>query len=208
MNTLSIGDAISYGWRGFWKNVGSLIVATIVLLVVHVIFGVISTLFDNFILQYAFSILGYVVTLLIVLGLLRMALAITSGQPPNVSELTNTNAWGTYIAASIIFAIASGIGFLLCIIPGIIVYVFWGFYGFVIADRGEGVGVGEAFSRSVEITAGNRWQLFGLGILLILINFVGALLCGVGLLFTYGITAVTGAYAYRQLSGQPVAEIA
>ena len=43
--------------------------------------------------------------------------------------------------------------------------------------------------------------------LLFLINIVGALLCGVGLLFTYGITAIAVAYAYRSLSGEPVAPI-
>jgi uncharacterized membrane protein len=207
LNTLSIGDAISYGWRGFWKNIAPLIVGTIALVVVHVVFGILSVIFDSVVLQIIIRLIGYVVSLLVVLGLLRMALQVTAGESPDTNNLTNTNAWGTYIGASIIFAIVSSIGFALCIIPGIIVYVFWGFYGFVIADRGEGVGVGEAFSRSVEITAGNRWQLFGLGILLVLINFVGALLCGVGLLFTYGITAVTGAYAYRTLSGQPVAEV-
>jgi uncharacterized membrane protein len=208
LNTFSIGDAISYGWRGFWKNIGPLIVATIALVVVHVIFGILSVVFDNVILQFIIRLVGYVVSLLVVLGLLRMALSVTAGQPPNTSDLTRTDGLPVYIGASIIFAIVSSIGFVLCIIPGIIVYVFWGFYAFVIADRGEGTGIGEAFSRSVEITAGNRWQLLGLGILLILINFVGAILCGVGLLFTYGITAVTGAYVYRTLSGQPVAEIA
>jgi hypothetical protein len=30
--------------------------------------------------------------------------------------------------------------------------------------------------------------------------------CGIGLIFTYGITVVTVAYAYKTLSGQPVVE--
>jgi uncharacterized membrane protein len=40
------------------------------------------------------------------------------------------------------------------------------------------------------------------------INIVGALLCGIGLLFTYGITAIAVAYAYRTLRGESVAQIA
>jgi len=207
LNTFSIGDAISYGWRGFWKNIGPMIIGTIALVVVHIVFGIISVLFDSVVLQVIIRIIGYAVGLLVLLGLIRMALSITSGQPPNPSDLTRTDAWPVYIGASIVFAIVSSIGLALCIIPGIIVYLFWGFYGFVIADRGEGVTLSESFSRSVEITRGNRWQLLGFGVILILINFVGALLCGVGLLFTYGITAVSAAYVYRTLNGQPVAEI-
>jgi uncharacterized membrane protein len=40
---------------------------------------------------------------------------------------------------------------------------------------------------------------------MLLINVVGLLLCFVGLLFTYPMTAVVFAYAYRSLSGQPIA---
>jgi uncharacterized membrane protein len=59
--------------------------------------------------------------------------------------------------------------------------------------------------RSAEITRGHRWELFGLGLLLIGINFLGLLACCVGVIFTEGITAMTVAYAYKTLSGEPVA---
>jgi len=80
----------------------------------------------------------------------------------------------------------------------------FGFYGFVIAERGDGVGVTESLKRSADITRGNRWNLFGLGVVLLLINIVGALLCFVGLLFTLGISILAWAYAYRTLSGEAV----
>ena len=54
--------------------------------------------------------------------------------------------------------------------PGIIFAVAFGFYGFVIAERGEGVGVIDSLKESADLTRGNRWQLFGLGIVLLLIN--------------------------------------
>ena len=40
--------------------------------------------------------------------------------------------------------------------------------------------------------------------MLFAINLVGVIACLVGLLFTYGITAVTLAYTYKTLGGQPV----
>ena len=62
----------------------------------------------------------------------------------------------------------------------------------------------DTLRRSAEITRGHRWQLFGLAIVLALINLVGLLACGVGLLFTSGITIIAWAYTYRRLSGQPI----
>ena len=66
----------------------------------------------------------------------------------------------------------------------------------------------DALKRSAEITKGHRWQLLGLTVLLLIINVIGAILCGIGLLFTYGITAIAVAHAYKSLSGQPIAAIA
>jgi uncharacterized membrane protein len=208
LNTFSIGDAISYGWRGFWKNIGPLILIAIVVFVINLVFSLIASPIDNFFLRFVIQIIGWIVALLISLGWIRVALRVTAGERPEVANLFQFDGFPVYIGASIVFGIAAGIGFLLFIIPGIIVYLFWGFYGFVIADRGESATFGEAFSRSVEITKGNRWNLLGFGIVLLLINLVGLLLCGIGVLFTSGISLVAIAYVYRTISGQPVAEIA
>ncbi len=72
------------------------------------------------------------------------------------------------------------------------------------AEQGNAAEPMETLRRSAEITRGHRWQLFGLAIVLALINFVGLLACGVGLLFTSGITIIAWAYTYRRLSGQPI----
>jgi hypothetical protein len=207
LNTFSIGDAISYGWRGFWKNVGPLVVGAIVIWAVHAVFYGISFAFDNVVLQIIFRVIGGLLSLLLVLGWLRMALKVTNGERPEVNELFDTEGLPVFVGASIVFGIVYQIGLALCIVPGIIVLLFWGFYAFVIADRREGVTFGESFSRSAEITSGKRWTLLGLFLVLFLINLVGFLLCLVGAVFTYGITVVTLAYTYRVLSGQPVAEI-
>ena len=55
------------------------------------------------------------------------------------------------------------------------------------------------------MTKGRIGELFVFGLALFGINLVGAILCGIGLLFTYGITAIAVAYAYRTLRGEPVA---
>jgi uncharacterized membrane protein len=207
LNTFSIGDAISYGWRGFWKNIGPLIVIAIVVFAINIVFSLIAAPIDNVVLRTIIQIIGWIIGLLISLGWIRVALKITAGEKPEIANLFEFEGFPVYIGASIVFGIAASIGLVLCIIPGIIVYLIWGFYGFVIADRGESTGFGEAFSRSAEITKGNRWNLLGFGIVLLLINFVGLLLCGIGVLFTSGISLVAAGYVYRTISGEPVAEV-
>ncbi len=58
------------------------------------------------------------------------------------------------------------------------------------------------------MTKGRIGELFVFGLALFGINLVGAILCGIGLLFTYGITAIAVAYAYRTLRGESVAALA
>ena len=118
--------------------------------------------------------------------------------------LMQTDGFFNYLVAGIIFGIAVFVGLLLCIIPGIIVAVVFMFFGYGIVQQPD-LGAVDSLKRSAEITKGYRWQLFGLAILLALINFVGLLACGVGILFTYGISAIAIAYAYKTLSGQAVA---
>ena len=65
------------------------------------------------------------------------------------------------------------LGLILLIVPGIIFAVVFGFYGFVIAERGDGVGITESLQRSADLTRGHRWQLFGLSLLILLINIGG-----------------------------------
>jgi len=84
------------------------------------------------------------------------------------------------IAIGLIFGIAVGFGFVLLIIPGVILMVMWSVAGpAVVVERD---GVMRAFSRSSELTKGSRWKIFGLFLVLLVIYIViFALLAVVGL---------------------------
>ena len=202
----SVGDAISYGWNAYWKNVGPMILIVLAIWVVNIVLGIIAIPFDNQFMRFIIQLVAWVVSLLLALGLIRATLALTRGETPEVSMLFETDNFGPYIVAAILFGIASAIGFILCIIPGIIFVIFYGFYGFIIVDKGEQSPV-EALKRSQQLVSGHFGAVLGLAVVLILINIVGAFLCGIGLLFTVGISAIAWAYAYRALSGEPVAPV-
>ncbi len=202
--SISVGDAVSYGWNAYWKNVGPLVVIAIVVIAINLIVGLIAGATGSVVGQVLVQFIGFFVSMLISLGWIRVSLEVTRGVKPEVGDLFKFEGYGPYILASLLFALGFYVGLILCIVPGIIFAVAFGFYGFVIAERGEGMGVIDSLKESANLTRGHRWQLFGLGIVLLLINLVGAILCGIGLIFTLGITIIAWAYVYRILRGEAV----
>jgi uncharacterized membrane protein len=201
----SVGECISYGWNAYWKNVGPLLLITLVIIVIDVIISAIGQATGNNVIAAVFGLIGWIVGLLLAFGLIRATIAVTKGEKPEVAMLFQTDGFGPYILASIIFGIATFIGFILCIIPGIIVAVVYHFYGYVLVEN-PSTGAIDSLKRSADITRGHRWELFGLFIVLILINIVGLIACLVGVIFTAGISAVAVAYAYRALNGESVVQ--
>jgi uncharacterized membrane protein len=183
-----------------------MLLITIVIIAVTLVVNLIGNATDSVPVRIFFSVVGWIVGLLLGFGLIRASLAVTRGEKPEVSMLFQGENFGPYILASILFGIGAAIGFILCIVPGIIFVVIFWFYGYVICEAPAGISATDALSRAAALSKDKRWELFGLGVVLFLVNLVGAILCGVGLLFTYGITAIAVAYAYRALSGQSVAQ--
>jgi len=202
--SFNVGDAVSYGWNAFWKNVGPMLLITLVIVAVQFLISIVGSGTDSAIGRVVIQLISFVVGIILAMGLIRASLAVCEGRKPAVSMLMETDGFFNYLVAAILFGIAVFVGLVLCIIPGIIVAVVFMFFGYGIVQQPELGGV-DSLKRSAEITKGYRWQLFGLALLLLLINLVGLLACGVGILFTYGISAIAIAYAYKTLSGQAVA---
>lgn len=74
------------------------------------------------------------------------------------------------IGAGILAGIAIGIGFLLLIVPGLILLTIWSVIAPVIVV--ERTGVIEAFGRSRELIRGNGWQVFGVIVVVFIIVFI------------------------------------
>jgi hypothetical protein len=215
-----VGEAISYGWNKYWQNLGMLLLITFLVFVIGGVFSGVASVIGNAFPRIKFTsgttvysigvgfILAQLVSLVVgavlAMGLIRATLAVTEGRQPDVSMLFRSEGLGGYIVASILITVAAAIGFILLIVPGIILLIMWHFFGYVIVENPE-TSATEAMRRSAELTKGHRWELFGLGLLLLGINILGLLACCVGVIFTEGITAMAVAYAYKTLSGQPVA---
>jgi uncharacterized membrane protein len=204
---LDAGAAISYGWKGMTQNIGPFILIALVIVVIQVVLSVIGYAFDNYWLSMVWNILVWIVGLILAMGLIRAALAVLDGGRPEVGMLFHTERLAPYLIASILVGLAVGVGLILCIIPGLILAFLFAFFGYAIVDGKTDEAI-ESMKMSWNLVTKHVGSLILLFILVILINLVGALLCGIGLLFTYPITAVALAYAWRTISGGRVAQLA
>lgn len=106
-----------------------------------------------------------------------------NGQRPSVADcLANgLRNFLPLLAVTILFVLAAGFGMVLLIVPGVMIACAWCVaVPALVADR---TGVFGAFSRAADLTRGNRWRIFGLGVLiwvvLLVVSAVFAVLTGV-----------------------------
>lgn len=95
-----------------------------------------------------------------------------NGKPASVGEslATGLRNFLPLIVVSILSGIAIIFGLVLMVVPGIMLACAWCVaVPAVVADR---VGIFDSFGRSAELTRGNRWQIFALAIVVLIISFV------------------------------------
>jgi hypothetical protein len=80
---------------------------------------------------------------------------------------------GTLVVAGFLVALATVIGFTLLIVPGLLVLTYFAVVAPVIVI--EHAGVIDALRRSVQLVRGNGWQVFGVIVVLFLLEFVANL---------------------------------
>ena len=101
-----------------------------------------------------------------------------------------------FLGAHILTVIAVVLGFLVLVVPGIILAIGLSFVPYLVVDRG--LGPIEALKESWRITKGHKWQLLLLFLALVGINLLGVLALIVGIFVTVPITMLAFAHAYRR----------
>lgn len=202
---IQIGEAFSYGWRRFMNNAGPWLLVTVLGVATGFIFAWLSGVITNSPGTLIFGLASFVATNAIAFVLILMAMDAVAGRDaaiPNVRD--RINAVVTYLVATFLFGLGVAFGLVLLIVPGIIFAVAYYFYGFAIADAARDPIT--ALKQSADLTRGRRWRLFEAGVVAFLVNLLGLMAFGVGILISYPITVIAGAHIYRQLRGEPIAE--
>lgn len=106
----------------------------------------------------------------------------------------------TYLLTWIAYVLIVAVGLVLLVVPGVIWAIELGFAGFVAVDKK--LDPIDALKASRALTAGRKKQLFVFGLLLLAVNFAGALAFGIGLMVTVPATFLAAASVYRKLEAQ------
>ncbi|MCM1109337.1 MAG: hypothetical protein NC388_09885 [Clostridium sp.] len=104
-----------------------------------------------------------------------------------------------YLGTSLVLGIATAFASMLCLVPGIYLWLRWIFVPVIVVDHPEW-SFGEVCNRSWDLTKGHVLDLLLLVVVMIGINIIGLLCCCVGILFTLIISHFMLVTAYRMLS--------
>lgn len=211
---LDAGEAFTYGWKKFQEHWQAFVVMVLVVVLISlvgflVVFLAILPAMSGSstgaaigaVLTIAAFVLVMAISFVLQAGVLRAGLAVTKGTAPSLSMLTDTTNLGTFVGTTLLISLASLVGFILCILPGIAVVVFAAYAPFIALDKG--VGPVEAIRQSVDMVKNNLGPVLLVLLLAYAVYYVGSL-CYVGLLVSIPVALVMIAHSYRALSGETV----
>jgi hypothetical protein len=177
---LDVGGTLRQTFSTYGAQAGVLLpVAFALFVVVAIVDAIISGSFILFPLGLAVSVVAATLYQGMVVGLVR---DVQDGRrDSSVQDLIDA-AWPVVlplIGVGIFAGICIGLGFLLFVIPGLILLTFWAVIAPVIVV--ERSGVFAALGRSRELVRGNGWQVFGVIFVVFLITgIVAAILAVIG----------------------------
>jgi hypothetical protein len=182
------GDCISRAWQLYQSDFGP-------------IFGVVALIW---LLVFASSSTAAGLVLLgpLLAGLYTWSLKRIRSQPAQVSDAFTgfTNDFVPTMVAGLIASVLTGVGFSLCVLPGIYLYAAWAFVYPLITERR--LHFWDALEVSRQVVT-HRWFDYGTLLLLtLLINLAGLCLCGIGIFLTLPITTLAWMYAYEDTFGE------
>jgi hypothetical protein len=175
---ITVGDVVGETFSIYGQNLGALLGAAIV---VFVIIGLVSGLFQNaggVVLGLLAGIVRLVGYALFTGFVVRLVQDVRDGRrDQTVGDLFSsaTGAIVPLIVFGLLFGIGVGIGFILLIIPGLILVTFWCVGAPAIVVEREGP-IG-AFGRSWNLVRGDAWSVFAaLLVILIIVIAIGFVL--------------------------------
>jgi len=201
----SIGSAVDFGWETFKKRPGFFVGTSLVILLLNIAAGAVTSVIDagltgsmdktTPISFMADLVLGTFINMGVTAFYLN---AYDNPDTVSLASLWHPQPFWKFLAASLLLGLAIVIGFLLLIVPGVIFTLMFMFATFIVVDRE--LGPIEAMKESKRLAHGHKWALLGFVLMLALINLLGVLALGVGLLVSIPVSSLAFVHAYRTLT--------
>lgn len=186
-----IKDTLKFAWRTLWKN-------PIYFIGIALVGGIVNWLVDKEEIPFLLKLLGLIIIVILNIAMMRTALFATRGDDISWNSLLtiNKNVW-SYIKTYIVYQLIIIGGLLLLIIPGFIFLLTYSFAPILSLDKN--LKIKEALKESKLKMKGNKLELLGLFFVLVLINILGALAFGIGIIITYPLSVIAFMFIYDRV---------
>ena len=203
---MSVGDGLSWAWSKFKDN-------ALILVVGFGVWAILSNLgFDSRVelngeeygFSYGIPFWGYVapvVRLFSAIVAANMSLKVASGRQLEWNDIFSFPNFGASLLASFLTAVATGVGLILCFIPGIIMaFLLYSSVYFTVDKGMDGIAGMKASWATLSSHVG---ELFPFALTGVGLYFIGAITL-IGWLVTVPLVALLSAYSYVRIQGYDV----
>lgn len=197
----SIGEMIKFGWRIAKSHVLFFVGVLLTMIVIQELPQIISRVArlpsEGFINVLVY-VISFILSLWMSLGFVNISLRFAKGEKAKFRDLfTNGKLVWRFFLASILYTVMLLVGLILLVFPMFMWGTKYALYPYFIIEKDAGAI--DSLELSSQATKGAKWDLFGLFVVLFIINFLGALVFLIGLFITIPLSYVAIAYAYRTL---------
>lgn len=225
---VDVGEAFSWAFNKFKNNVGAMILPGLAVFLLGAaliavgfsavaLFGTTERVdygngfyYEETSLGFGGSVLLALVYAVFIVGLLYIqasiisgAVRVANGEPVTAKSFLTPIRFGPVVGTAILVAIVTGIGYVLCIIPGIIAMFFLMFS--VVATIDKSLSPINAMKTSFELTKSKVGDSIITLLVTYAINLVGVLVCYVGLIVAAPVAQLFLVHCWRRLNGAPIA---
>lgn len=191
------GEAVRFGWVTFKKNWKLFLELAFFSFIVT---SFVKIPFAVFIREDIFaSALTLVLGVIIEAGTIKIVLSSVDGKKSRFLDVFSAyRLFFKYLLASLLYGLFVAVGFVLLIVPGIIVAVRLSFIPYIVVDKK--LGPIEAIKESWKMTSGKTVSLLLFYLTLLGVCFLGVLALFVGLFVAIPVTLLATGHVYRKLS--------
>jgi uncharacterized membrane protein len=207
-----ISGYLGRGWELLQQKMGSFIgFAAVFIIAIPIAFGIVAAILDPASVDPSsdrpstgigplLNAASFIISPALEAGFYLVALKIAKQRLTTFNDFfRGFNYFLPLLLARFVTSILIALGFLLLVIPGVYLWVAYSFVFPLILERK--MDFWQAMETSRQVVTKQWFSFFGLGLLLFLINLVGLLPCGLGLLITIPLTYCTYVAAYESVFG-------
>lgn len=194
MESFKIKEVLRFGWQKTKENLWFLVGLEVLIYLINLLAGS--------------SALGFLVGLLTGLVLTQVFFRISLGEKvtwKNLFSFLTTDKAIHYLLATVITTVFVIVGLFFLVVPGIIVAIMTIFVPFIILENKtpsfKDLSFWKAIKRSFVMTKGKKWKIFTFLLVAVLVNILGLIALGVGLLVSAPVTGIALASIYNKMKG-------